>query len=245
MIPIPAIIAVGKALIGSAIAFVTTQAPLLIKSCVSVLSRNALLLMEAGKFIPKLANIAKTKEINKQLFNLVGNYAKNSKPFEELGKSLLDTYSGTVKKTLNNFSSEYKLPSFLSDTLERKTDSLKSNLSDFYEKEISKSFSLNNESLLNILEKTSSFEKEKELKKFTLESVEKTHANLIKDLKKHSENQQELIKHELKKLKENQFKEAENLQLELDSIKKCYTDEEKIKNKISNLNNVLYKLEKL
>ncbi len=245
MIPIPAILAIGKAFIGSAITFVTTQAPLLIKNGVSILSKNALLLMDAGKFIPKLATITKTKEINKQLFNIVGNYAKNSKPFEELGKNVLDTYSNTIKNTINNFSSEYKLPSFLSDTLEKKTDSLKNNISDFYEKEISKSFSLNNQSLLNILEQNSSVEKEKELKKFTLESIEKTHNNLIKDLKEHSKNQQELIKYELSKLKENQFKEAENLQLELDSIKKCYTDETLMNNKIGKLNNVLYKLEKL
>lgn len=245
MIPIPAIIAAGKALFGTAITFLTTQAPVIIKTGVTALSKNAVSLINLGQFIPKTASILKTKEINKQLFNLVGNFSKVSKPFEKLGVDILDNYSNTIKNTINNFSSENKLPNFLSHSLELKTNSLKREITDLYEKEIGNIFSLNNESLLNILEKNTGLNKETSLKEFALESVEKTHNKLILELKEHSKNQQELIKSELHILNNSKLKESENLEREFESIRKCYEDEVAMKNKINNLNNVLYKLEKL
>lgn len=245
MIPIPAIIAAGSALISTAITFITTQAPLIIKTGVTALSKNAVSLINLGSFIPKTANILKTKEINRQLFNLIGSFSKTAKPFEKLGMNVLDGYSNTIKSTLNNFSSDYKLPNFLSDTLENKTNSFKKNISDLYEREMGNIFSLNNESLLNILEQNTGLKKEENLREFALKSVEKTHNKLIQELKKHSKNQQELIKYELQRLNSNKLKEAENLESELESIKKYYEDETIIKSKINNLNSVLYKLERL
>ena len=99
--------------------------------------------------------------------------------------------------------------------------------------------------MLNILEQNTGLNKETNLKKFALESVEKTHNKLISELKEHSKNQQELIKSELHKLNNSKLKESENLEREFEAIRKCYEDEATMKNKINNLNNVLHKLEKL
>lgn len=247
MIPflISTVLASSKAIIGTAISFLTVKAPLLVKSGVAILSKNAINLINFGKFIPKSANIITTKKINKELFNLATKYADDSKPFEDLAKNILGNYSDTIKLTLDKFSSEYKLPDFLINNLEYKTKSFKNNISDLYEKEISKTFSLNNKSLLNILEEHTSLEKEKMLRNFTLEYVEKTHEKFIEEFKTYSKNQQDLITEELINLDKNKSKELENLQNELELINKCYKNEVEISNKINNLNNILYKLQKI
>lgn len=202
-------------------------------------------LAKAPPYNPETANIEDTKKINELIVKCVDNYGAKAKEFESYAKIILDEYYLRIVKELDSFSSVETLPDFLYNALKRETELLKEKIDNSYHKEISQIFSLNNNTLIDILRKNPGSQKENALKSLAIDALEKANNNFITYFKNVLKTQQTLFETEINKIKTGKIVESEHCYNEFESLKDNITNNINLEDTILKLNLSLAKLEKI
>lgn len=245
------VLTVGAGLLKSAVAILGTKS--LVGGVATWIAHKIFNIHEAPSYEIEQATIPETQKINDLLEKCINGYNTEAMFYDNLSQSIIKEQMYYIEENLKEINHEYPkekiIDNYVFDILENNTESITKNLDKIYSKEISNTFSLNNNHLLEILKLNAGETKKEKITELAIKSVNNANNHLVNSLKKFISQQQNFVKEKLGSYIENKKnnyiiskKETEKI---LETLKTNITDKDKIKTEYQNLLNQLNFLEEL
>lgn len=236
---------IGKVAIATLTSLVVANGPKILRLATSQLLRKILSLGKAPEYRVETSSLDETKKINELIYKCVENYSEKTREFEYIAKGLFREYTNRLTNELENFVQNNLIEPYIFEILKNETKFIERKIENSYTEEINKTFSLNNNELLDILKKSPGKEKEEKLKTLAIKTLEKSHEKFILEVKELISEQQKLIERELKTLKTTQLKIENTLYRDLEELESNISDAESMKKKSQEIEFIIYKLQKI
>jgi hypothetical protein len=190
------------------------------------------------------ATVDETKKVNELLEKCIQGYSKEAEEYDKLAQNIIKANFQTIEEKLseiNKVSDKPIIDNFVFESFKNNTKNINKSLDKIYSKQISNTFSLNNNKLLDILKLDKGNNKNDKLRDLAINTVTKANNTLLCELSDFTKEQQNFISSKLSEYMTNRKNtlmtsknETEKI---LASLEKDDNERTQLKNYYSNLLN--------
>lgn len=190
------------------------------------------------------ATVDETKKVNELLEKCIQGYSKEAEEYDKLAQNIIKANFQTIEEKLseiNKVSDKPIIDNFIFESFKNNTKNINKSLDKIYSKQISNTFSLNNNKLLDILKLDKGNNKNDKLRDLAINTVTKANNTLLCELSDFTKEQQNFISSKLSEYMTNRKNtlvtsknETEKI---LASLEKDDNERTQLKNYYSNLLN--------
>ena len=198
------------------------------------------------------ATVDETKKVNELLEKCIQGYSKDAEEYEKLAQNIIKANFYTIEEKLseiNKASDKPIIDNFVFESFKSNTKNINKSLDKIYSKQISNTFSLNNNKLLDILKLDKGNKKNDKLRDLAVNTVTKANNTLLCELSDFTKEQQNFISGKLSEYMTNRKNtlmtsknETEKI---LASLEKDDNERTQLKNYYGNLLNEINLLGKI
>ena len=198
------------------------------------------------------ATVDETKKVNELLEKCIQGYSKEAEEYDKLAQNIIKANFHTIEEKLseiNKASDKPIIDNFVFESFKSNTKNINKSLNKIYSKQISNTFSLNNNKLLDILKLDKGNKKNDKLRDLAVDTVTKANNTLLCELSDFTKEQQNFISGKLSEYMTNRKNtlmtsknETEKI---LASLKKDDNERTQLKNYYENLLNEINLLGKI
>ncbi|WP_071124477.1 hypothetical protein [Leptotrichia massiliensis] len=198
------------------------------------------------------ATVDETKKVNELLEKCIQGYSKEAEEYDKLAQNIIKANFYTIEEKLseiNKASDKPIIDNFVFESFKSNTKNINKSLNKIYSKQISNTFSLNNNKLLDILKLDKGNKKNDKLRDLAVDTVTKANNTLLCELSDFTKEQQNFISGKLSEYMTNRKNtlmtsknETEKI---LASLEKDDNERTQLKNYYGNLLNEINLLGKI
>ena len=198
------------------------------------------------------ATVDETKKVNELLEKCIQGYSKEAEEYDKLAQNIIKANFYTIEEKLseiNKASDKPIIDNFVFESFKSNTKNINKSLNKIYSKQISNTFSLNNNKLLDILKLDKGNKKKDKLRDLAVDTVTKANNTLLCELSDFTKEQQNFISGKLSEYMTNRKNtlmtsknETEKI---LASLEKDDNERTQLKNYYGNLLNEINLLGKI
>ena len=198
------------------------------------------------------ATVDETKKVNELLEKCIQGYSKEAEEYDKLAQNIIKANFYTIEEKLseiNKASDKPIIDNFVFESFKSNTKNINKSLNKIYSKQISNTFSLNNNKLLDILKLDNGNKKNDNLRDLAVDTVTKANNTLLCELSDFTKEQQNFISGKLSEYMTNRKNtlmtsknETEKI---LASLEKDDNERTQLKNYYGNLLNEINLLGKI
>lgn len=198
------------------------------------------------------ATVDETKKVNELLEKCIQGYSKEAEEYDKLAQNIIKANFHTIEEKLseiNKASDKPIIDNFVFESFKSNTKNINKSLNKIYSKQISNTFSLNNNKLLDILKLDKGNKKNDKLRDLAVDTVTKANNTLLCELSDFTKEQQNFISGKLSEYMTNRKNtlmtsknETEKI---LASLEKDDNERTQLKNYYGNLLNEINLLGKI
>ena len=198
------------------------------------------------------ATVDETKKVNELLEKCIQGYSKEAEEYDKLAQNIIKANFYTIEEKLseiNKASDKPIIDNFVFESFKSNTKNINKSLNKIYSKQISNTFSLNNNKLLDILKLDKGNKKNDKLRDLAVDTVTKANNTLLCELSDFTKEQQNFISRKLSEYMTNRKNtlmtsknETEKI---LESLEKDDNERTQLKNYYGNLLNEINLLGKI
>lgn len=198
------------------------------------------------------ATVDETKKVNELLEKCIQGYSKEAEEYDKLAQNIIKANFYTIEEKLseiNKASDKPIIDNFVFESFKSNTKNINKSLDKIYSKQISNTFSLNNNKLLDILKLDKGNKKNDKLRDLAVDTVTKANNTLLCELSDFTKEQQNFISGKLSEYMTNRKNtlmtsknETEKI---LASLEKDDNERTQLKNYYGNLLNEINLLGKI
>lgn len=200
----------------------------------------------------KTATVDQTQKVNELLEKCIQGYSKEAEEYDKLAQNIIKANFHTIEEKLseiNKASDKPIIDNFVFESFKSNTKNINKSLNKIYSKQISNTFSLNNNKLLDILKLDKGNKKNDKLRDLAVDTVTKANNTLLCELSDFTKEQQNFISGKLSEYMTNRKNtlmtsknETEKI---LASLEKDDNERTQLKNYYENLLNEINLLGKI
>lgn len=203
----------------------------------------------------RTATVDETKKVNELLEKCIQGYSKEAEEYDKLAQNIIKANFYTIEEKLseiNKASDKPIIDNFVFESFKSNTKNINKSLDKIYSKQISNTFSLNNNKLLDILKLDKGNKKNDKLRDLAVDTVTKANNTLLCELSDFTKEQQNFISEKLSEYMTNRkntlitsknetekilasLKKDDNERIQLKNYYKNLLDEINLLGKILNL----------
>ena len=142
------------------------------------------------------ATVDETKKVNELLEKCIQGYSKEAEEYDKLAQNIIKANFYTIEEKLseiNKASDKPIIDNFVFESFKSNTKNINKSLNKIYSKQISNTFSLNNNKLLDILKLDKGNKKNDKLRDLAVDTVTKANNTLLCELSDFTKEQQNFI----------------------------------------------------
>lgn len=203
----------------------------------------------------RTATVDQTQKVNELLEKCIQGYSKEAEGYDKLAQNIIKANFRTIEEKLaeiNKVSDKPIIDNFVFESFKNNTKNINKSLDKIYSKQISNTFSLNNNKLLDILKLDKGNNKNDKLRDLAVNTVTKANNTLLCELSDFTKEQQNFISSKLSEYMTNRkntlmtsknetekilasLKKDDNERIQLKNYYKNLLDEINLLGKILNL----------